>query len=74
MITARLPQISFGNWRSESKRTRGTLGLSMEMSKSKAIWDIVYLIRLNVITYDDLQGFSDELKQEVTRIQERNRG
>lgn len=46
----------------------------MEMSKSKAIWDIVYLIRLNVITYDDLQGFSDELKQEVTRIQERNRG
>ena len=25
-------------------------------------------IRLNVITYDDLSDFSDELKQEVKRI------
>ncbi len=46
----------------EDKRHPGVI---MEMSKSKAIWDIVYLIRLNVITYDDLQEFSDELKQEV---------
>ena len=26
----------------------------MEMSKSEEIWDIVSLIRLKVITYDDL--------------------
>ncbi len=42
----------------------------MEMSKSEAIWDIVRLIRLKVITYDDLSGFSDELQQEVKRILE----
>jgi len=40
----------------------------MEMSKSEAIWDIVRLIRLKVITYDDLSDFSDELQQEVKRI------
>ena len=32
------------------------------MSKSEAIWDIVRLIRLKVITYDDLSDFSDELQ------------
>lgn len=37
----------------------------MEMSKSEAIWDIVRLIRLKVITYDDLSEFSEELWQEV---------
>ena len=42
----------------------------MEMSKSEVIWDIVRLIRLKVITYDDLSDFSDELKQEVERILE----
>ena len=42
----------------------------MEMSKSDAIWDIVRLIRLNVISYDDLSDFSDELQQEVRRILE----
>lgn len=45
----------------------------MRMSKSEAIWDIVYLIRLKVITYQDLADFSDELKQEVCRIQEMHR-
>jgi len=28
----------------------------MEMSKSEVIWDIVRLIRLKVIAYDDLSG------------------
>lgn len=45
-------------------------GVIMEMSKSEVIWDIVRLIRLKVITYDDLSDFSDELKQEVERILE----
>lgn len=38
-------------------------GVIMEMSKSEAIWNIVYLIRLNVITYDDLDDFSDDLRR-----------
>lgn len=48
-------------------------GVIMEISKSDAIWDIVRLIRLKVITYDDLSEFSDELQQEVKRILEISR-
>ena len=54
----------------EDKRHPGVI---MELSKSEAIWDIVYLIRLKVITYDDLSEFSEELRQEVKRILEMNR-
>ena len=49
----------------EDKRHPGVI---IEMSKSAAIWDIVRLIRLKVITYDNLSDFSDELQQEVKRI------
>lgn len=41
----------------EDKRHPGVI---MEMSKSETIWDIVRLIRLKVITYDDLSDFMDE--------------
>ena len=44
-----------------------------QMSKSEAIWDIVRLIRLKVIVYDDLSDFSDELQNEVKRILEMSR-
>ena len=46
----------------EDKRHPGVI---MEMSKPEVIWDIVRLIRLKVITYDDLSDFSDELQMEV---------
>ena len=46
----------------EDKRHPGVI---MEMSNSEVIWDIVRLIRLKVITYDDLSDFSDELQMEV---------
>ena len=46
----------------EDKRHPGVI---MEMSKSEAIWDIVRLIRLKVITYDDLSEFRGELRREV---------
>ena len=51
----------------EDKRHPGVI---MELNKSDAIWKIVYLIRLKVITYDDLTDFCEELKEEVRRIQE----
>ena len=54
----------------EDKRHPGVI---MEMSKSEAIGDIVRLIRLKVITYDDLSDFSDELQMEVKRILEMSR-
>ena len=40
------------------------------MSKSEAIWNIVRLIRLKVITYAELSDFSDELQKDVKRILE----
>lgn len=49
-------------------------GVIMEMSKPQAIWNIVDLIRLDVITYEDLADFSDDLKQAVKMIFDRNRG
>ena len=54
----------------EDKRHPGVI---MEMSKSEAIGDIVRLIRLKVITYNDLSDFSDELQNEVKRILEMSR-
>ena len=48
-------------------------GVIMELKKSEVIWDIVRLIRLKVITYDDLSDFSDELQNEVKRILEMSR-
>ena len=48
-------------------------GVIMKMRKSEAIWGIVRLTRLKVITYDDLSEFSGEFQQEVKRILEMNR-
>lgn len=56
------------------KKDRKHPGVIMEMSKSQAIWNIVDLIRLDVITYEDLADFSDDLKQAVKMIFDRNRG
>ena len=54
----------------EDKRHPGVI---MELKKSEVIWDIVRLIRLKVITYNDLSDFSDELQNEVKRILEMSR-
>ena len=51
----------------EDKRHPGVI---IELNKSEVIWDIVRLIRLNVITYDYLSDFDDKLQQEVKRILE----
>ncbi len=40
-------------------------GVVMELEKSEIFGGIVRLIRLKVITYDDLSDFSDELQMEV---------
>ena len=46
----------------------------IEISEEKIkIWDIVRLIRLKVITYDELSDFCDELQNEVKRILEMSR-
>lgn len=54
------------------KNDRRHPGVIMEMRKSQAIWNIVSLIRLDVITYDDLADFSDDLKQAVKMLLGKN--
>ena len=41
---------------------------NIETSKSNAIFDIASLISLDVITYDDLTDFSEDLQQAVKMI------
>lgn len=48
-------------------------GVSIEIEKSNAIFDTVSFIRLDVITYDDLADFSDELQQAVKMLLDRYR-
>lgn len=57
-------------WKLEKrvKEDRRHPGVIMQMSKSDMLWNIVRLIRLDVITIDDLTDFSDELQADVKRI------
>lgn len=68
MMIKSLHQRNSGNLKNRIKEDKRHPGVIMEMSKSEAIWDIVRFIRLNVITYDDLSDFSDEIQLEVKRI------
>ena len=38
------------------------------MEQSKAIYDIISLVRFGVISFDDLADFSEDLQQEVKLI------
>ena len=64
----------FGELEKRIKQDKKHPGVIMEMQKSEAIWNIVYLIRIGVIKYEDLADFSDDLKQEVKMLLDRNRG
>lgn len=57
-------------WKLEKriKEDRKHQGVSMRIEKSETIWNIVSLIRLNVIAIDDLDGFSTGLIEEVKRL------
>lgn len=46
-------------------------GVILNVRKSEAIYDILRLIRLGVITYEDLSDFSEELQQTVKLILDR---
>ena len=43
-------------------------GVILNMRKSEAVYDIISLIRLGVITYDDLADFSEDVKKAVKLI------
>ena len=43
------------------KEDKKNPGVQLELRKSEAVWDIVMMLREEVITHDDLAGFSAEL-------------
>lgn len=43
------------------KEDKKNPGVQMELRKSETVWDIVMMLRDEVITRDDLAGFSTEL-------------
>ena len=50
------------------KRDRKTLGVCIELRKSDMFWDIAGLINDKVISMDELEEFSDDLKEAVALI------
>ncbi len=55
------------------KQDKKCPGVLIEMRKSSAIYDIVRLMEDNVISLDDLEEFSDDLKETVKFMIERLR-
>lgn len=43
-------------------------GVLLEMKKSEAVWDIALLVRYEVISFADLEGFSEDVKEAVKLI------
>lgn len=60
-------------WKLEKRinNDKKTPGVRIELKKSTMIWDIVSLVSDGVIKFDDLEEFSDELKETVRIILER---
>ena len=60
-------------WKLEEriKKDRRHPGVTIEMTKSSALFDIANLIRLKVIIYEDLAEFSDQLREAVKIILDR---
>ena len=66
------PSEKFWELEKRIKNDRHHPGVTIEVSKFDAISDILRLIRLDVITYDDLTDFSDELQQTVKMLLDRD--
>lgn len=53
------------------KNDRKHPGVIIEVRKSNALYDIIRFIALDVITYDDLADFSEDLKKDIEFLLER---
>ena len=49
-------------------------GVQMQLDKGEAIYDIVKMINLEIITKEDLADFSDDLKESVQELLDRHYG
>ena len=62
------PSEKFWELEKRIKNDRRHPGVMIEMRRSSSIFDIAGLVRLNVITYDDLSDFSEELQLAVKML------
>jgi len=60
-------------WRLDKKikEDRKKTGVQLEMSRSKLIYNIISLINEGAISFEDLEEFSDELKETISAFLER---
>ena len=65
------PSDRFWELEGRIRRDRKSPGVTIEMQKSSAVFDIADFIRLKVIKMDDLADFSDALKEAVKTMLER---
>ena len=63
--------IKFWEMEKRIRRDRKTPGVCIELRKSDMFWDIAELINDRVISMDDLEEFSDGLKEAVALILKR---
>ncbi len=53
------------------KKDRKHPGVILEMRKSNAVWDIIVFLREDIISWEDLNGFSQELIDVIKDIVDR---
>ncbi len=61
------PSEKFWNLYNRLKEDKKKPGVLIQLTRSDLIDNIAWLIRSDAITFDDLDGFSDELKDRVKR-------
>ena len=65
------PSEKFWRLNKRIKEDRKKTGVQLEMSRSNLIYNIISLINDGAISFEDLQEFSDELKETVRAFIER---
>lgn len=75
MLQSKKPaSIKFWDLDKRIKKDKKNPGVQMQLDKSKAIFDIVTMINLGIITQENLADFSDDLKESVQELIARNYG
>lgn len=59
------PSEKFWQLNKRIKEDRKKAGVQLEMSRSKLIYNIISLINDGAISFEDLEEFSDELKETI---------
>ncbi|MDN6258074.1 MAG: multidrug transporter [Tetragenococcus halophilus] len=62
------PSEKFWNLSKRITEDKKRVGVQLEMSRSKLIMNIVSLIMDEVISFEDLEEFSDELQETIKQI------